>query len=143
MDKVGWFLYNRESEAARAREQRARVGGKDVAHAAVDKGARILGVEPPEGQPNPAGMALHYALGVVPGAAYALGRERFPIVGTGFGALYGLALFIVSDELLSPVIGVAPPPQEYPWQAHARGLVSHVVLGVATEAALRLLARLR
>ena len=33
-------------------------------------------------------------------------------------------------------MGTAAPPQRYPWQAHARGLISHLVFGVVTEAIL-------
>jgi uncharacterized membrane protein YagU involved in acid resistance len=45
-------------------------------------------------------------------------------------------MFLIEDEVINPLIGAAAPPQDYPWQAHARGLVSHLVLGVAIEALL-------
>ncbi len=33
-------------------------------------------------------------------------------------------------------------PGAYPWQAHTRGLIAHVVLGVVTESALKLFDRM-
>jgi len=32
--------------------------------------------------------------------------------------------------------GMTPGPGSFPWQAHARGLVGHLVFGLAAEAAL-------
>ena len=56
--------------------------------------------------------------------------------GHGKGLLYGLALFLVDDELLNALLGLSAGPTEYPWQAHARGLVSHLVVGVCTDVAM-------
>ncbi len=38
-----------------------------------------------------------------------------------------------------PLLGLAAPPQDYPWQDHARAVVAHVVLGVVAEGVLRAL----
>jgi hypothetical protein len=43
------------------------------------------------------------------------------------------------DEGVVPALGLAGGPTEYPWQAHARGLVGHLVLGAVTHATLELL----
>jgi hypothetical protein len=48
-------------------------------------------------------------------------------------------LFLVEDELVNPVLGTAAPPGRYPWQAHGRGLVAHLVLGFVTDAVFSLL----
>lgn len=55
------------------------------------------------------------------------------------GLLYGLELFLVQDEGLNPILGTSGGPTEYPWQAHARGLVGHLVLGAVTHATLNVL----
>ncbi len=68
MDRVGWFLYRREDPKALRRERAVRPGGKDPAHAATGKLAGMLGARPAPPQPHPAGIAVHDALGVVPGA---------------------------------------------------------------------------
>ncbi len=135
-DRVGWVLYRREDPRALRRERAARPGGKDPAHVAAGKLARALGIRLSPPQPHPAGIAVHYALGVVPGALYAPFRRRVTGLGAGRGLLYGLSLFLVNDELLNPILGLASGPAAYPWQAHARGLAAHLVLGAATDAVL-------
>ena len=50
--------------------------------------------------------------------------------------LYGAGLFALQDEGLNSVTGLGAKPQDYPWQAHARGLVAHLVYGIVTELAL-------
>lgn len=143
MDQVGWYLYRRENTEALIQEQRARVGGLDTAHAAVNQIAGLFGKSPDPKQPNAAGIGLHYALGMLPGALYAAFRARQPTLQAGQGALYGLGLFIVNDELVAPALGWASGPKAYPWQAHARGLVAHVALGMATHAVLERIDRRR
>lgn len=136
MDKVGWRMWDREDPQALDRELRARPHGRDVAHEMAHKAAGAVGVQMADRQPHPAGMAVHYALGVVPGAIYAAARRRAPKVAVMSGAVYGFALWALNDEAVAPLLGVAAGPTEYPPQAHVRGLVSHVALGVATDLAL-------
>ncbi len=143
MDRVGWLMFDREDPAALAQEQRARPGGRDVAHAMVAKVGDVTGLEVPREQPNAAGLAVHYGLGMVPGALYAVARREVPAVRAGNGALYGFALFAVNDEAAAPLLGVASRPTAYPWQAHVRGAVAHAVLGVVTESVLKLFDRAR
>jgi hypothetical protein len=52
------------------------------------------------------------------------------------GLLYSLAIFILWDKTLSVGAGIASPPKAYPWQAHFRGLIGHLSLGVAAHVAL-------
>jgi hypothetical protein len=143
MDRVGWAMYDREDPAALAQEDRARAGGRDVAHAMVAKFGEVTGVDVPTGQPSAAGLAVHYGLGMVPGALYGATRNQVPGLRAGYGALYGLGLAVMNDEVAAPLMGVASGPGAYPWQAHARGLASHVVLGVVTESVLKLFDRMR
>ncbi len=143
MDKVGWYMYNREDPQAVAQEVAARPYGKDVAHASVEKVARLTGADLDTSQPSATGIGVHYGLGILPGALYAVARNEVPEIRAGGGALYGLALFAANDELAAPLLGIASGPGEYPWQAHVRGLVSHVVLGVVTEGVLSLFDRAR
>lgn len=139
MDRVGWFMYLKEDPAAVRQETKARVDGLDVAHATAKKIAGVIGKRLSPEQPNAAGIAVHYALGIAPGAIYAPLARRFPRMRAGKGLAYGLALYLINDELMAPLIGVASGPTAYPWQAHARGLVSHLVLGVATDVSLNAL----
>ncbi len=78
-------------------------------------------------------LVIHYALGVVPAAFYGPLRHRISGLRAGRGLMYGFGLFLVNDELLAPLLGLASGPTAYPWQAHVRGLISHLVLGVVTD----------
>ncbi len=113
-----------------------------VAHVAANKMARAVGTELSSKQPHPAGIAVHYALGIIPGALYGPLRHRVTGLRVGRGLVYGFGLFLVNDELLNPLLGLASGPTAYPWQAHARGLVSHLVLGVATDVGIDALDRI-
>ena len=136
MDAVTWLLYRRESRLHLLREKRARPYGKDTAHALVRKVSRSVGSDAGSSEPNGAGIAVHYALGMGPGALYAQQRTQRQWLRRGNGALYGAALYLANDLLAARLLGIAGPQRKYPWQAHARGIVGHVVLGVVTEAAL-------
>lgn len=139
MDVMTWWMYRQEDPAVRAREHRARQYGMDTAHAMVRKVTKAVGSSAGAEEPNGAGIAVHYGLGMAPAVLYARYRRKHRWLRAGRGALYGFALFLVNDEVVGPLLGVAGGPAEYPWQAHVRGLVGHVVLGMATEAALNAL----
>ena len=141
MDRVVWWLWDRENPVALQQEWAARPEGLDPAHVMANRAAEAMGTELVPRQPHPAGIAVHYALGVVPGAVYGALRNRVGGVGAAGGLLYGLGLFLVEDEGLNPLLGTSGAPTEYPWQAHARGLVGHLVLGAVTHATLDLLDR--
>ena len=139
MDRLDWALWDRQPEAVRRRIEDVRPGGLDPAHVLAHRTASALGKHLTPAQPHPAGVAVHYAVGALPAVVYALLRRRVPAVAAGGGLLYGLGAFLLEDELAGPALGLAAPPQSYPWQAHARGLLSHLLYGAVTEAALRLL----
>jgi hypothetical protein len=133
MDRVDWFAYNHEPEEARQRTIAARPDGMDPAHVMADKmaGTDIT-------QPHPAGTAVHYSLGIAPGALYGALHEKVPGLSAGRGGLFGLGLFLLQDEGLNTITGLAGKPRLYPWQAHARGLAAHVVYGVVMDSIVRL-----
>lgn len=139
MDVVTWWMYRRQDPTALQREKQTRVFGKDTAHAAARRLARLVRSDAARDEPNAVGIAIHYALGMVPGAAYARLRQAQPWLRTGRGALFGLALTILNDEIAGRLLGIMGRQRAYPWQAHLRGLVGHLVLGMVTEATLRAL----
>lgn len=141
MDRVDWFMFEHEDQDARHQTEQVRPEGMDPAHHTVNKVANAAGKDLSPSQPNAPGVAMHYGLGVAPGALYGALRDRVPAIGTGRGSLFGLGLYLMQDEGLNTLMGSAAKPNEYPWQAHARGLISHVVYGVATDTTLRLLNR--
>ena len=141
MDRVDWFMYERGLDApeTRRRTEAARPGGMDPAHVMAKMGADAMGVRLSSPKENPAGLAVHYSLGIMPGMLYGAMRDRVDYVGAGRGLGYGFALFVIEDEIANPLLGTAAPPGRYPWTAHARGLVAHLVYGFVTDAVLSLL----
>ncbi|WP_230531804.1 DUF1440 domain-containing protein [Microvirga roseola] len=138
LDRVDWMMVDYEDPKAWRRTRDVRPNHKDPAHNLVDKAAEAVGSEPIP-QPNPAGIAVHYALGIGPAAFYATVRDHIPGGPLGRGILLGLGMTLIEDETLNPAMGLAAKPQRYPWQAHARSVVAHLVYGLATEAILSVL----
>ena len=137
MGTVTSFLYARENPEARRREDDAR-DGKTSFGVAAEKGARLIGLELSDEQRESAGSSLHWALGVGMGAAYGVIRSRLPQVGLARGLAFGTAFFLVVDELGTVALGLTPPPNEFPWQSHARGLAGHLTYGAVADAVARI-----
>ncbi|MFZ5624226.1 MAG: DUF1440 domain-containing protein [Gemmatimonadota bacterium] len=139
MGKVTSYLYEHEPPPVRERYERV-TGGKGPAERAAEKLEpvlqRVLGRELSEAQRQTLAQAIHWGLGMAGGAAYGVLRRRVPHTHWGHGLAYGLEFSVLVDEGLTPLLGLAEPPQAYPWQAHVRGLVGHLVYGVVTDAAL-------
>ena len=58
-----------------------------------------------------------------------------PIVGFGRGLGYGAAVWAVADELMVPALGLGP--KEAPPKTHVRGLIAHLVYGLALDGMFR------
>jgi hypothetical protein len=140
LDKVTWAMWDRTDPAKlRQEEQEARPRGMDPAHVMANETAEAMGKELTPKQPHPAGIAVHYGLGVGPGAAYGALRHKMPALTAGGGTLFGLGLFLMQDEGLNPILGTSGGPTEYPMEAHVRGLVGHLVFGATMHASLKLM----
>ena len=85
------------------------------------------------------GLAVHYAFGALLGAVYGGLAERWRGVTRGGGSVFGGVTAIAFDEIATPVLGLAPPPDRVPAVMHGFGFASHLVFGVATEAVRRVL----
>ena len=140
MGRVTTLMYEREDPKARKLEDDAR-DGRTAYEVAAEKSAAMVGRELSEEERATAGAAIHWALGAGAGALYGALRGRVPGLDAGAGLVYGVAFFLVVDEAGNTVLGLTPGPRAFPWQAHARGLVGHVVFGVASELTLRALDR--
>lgn len=135
MDRLDWMMVRHEDPDAWERTKAVRPNHMDPAHNIASRISQAIGTGPIH-QPHPAGIATHYAIAVAPAAVYGAVREHLPGGVMGRGVALGLGMFVVEDEVINPLLGVAAKPQDYPWQAHARGLVSHLVLGLAIEVTL-------
>lgn len=136
MDVATWALYRQQPSELIEQEQRTRVFGKDTAHAAARHLARAVGSDAAQDEPNAAGILIHLQLGMAPGVAYATLRRRYPWITAGKGALWGAGLYVTNDLLAARLLQIVGPQSDYPWQTHVRGLVGHVVLGMATHVTL-------
>jgi hypothetical protein len=144
MDRFDWFAFKHEDRLARERTERVRPGGHDPAHALAAQAARMAGrslaLAPPH--QHPAGLAVHYAIPIGLAWLYLVLRRRLPLVRRGGGALYGIASFVVLDQAINPVLGLAADPRRYPWQRNARELTSHMIYGAVTHAMLNRVERI-
>ncbi|HVM38147.1 MAG TPA: hypothetical protein VM265_07160 [Sphingomicrobium sp.] len=133
LDRADWRMWNNEGEDARLQTDAVRPFGEPPAHVLASKAQRASGIESTPEQHELAGVAVHYGIGIAPAVAYAVVRDKLPGRGPARGLLYGLGLFLLQDETANAVTGLGAKPNRYPWQAHARGLISHLVYGVVTE----------
>lgn len=143
LDRIDWFMWNRENPKARARTTAVRPNGEPPAQALVSKVEDATDARLEPSTHEAVSQIVHYSIGIAPAVAYALFRDKLPVAGVTRGALYGAGLFLMQDEALNTVTGLSAKPGAYPWQAHARGIVAHTAYGIVTELALDLMDQLR
>ena len=89
-----------------------------------------------------AGTVVHYAYGTAMGGLYGVAAEFVPAIGIGAGLPFGAAFWLVADEMVVPLLGLAEDPEEYPPSTHAYALCSHLVYGLTAEAVRRTLRKI-
>ena len=82
---------------------------------------------------EPAGEAMHYAMGATSGLIYGVAAEIAPISTVGAGLPFGAAVWLVADDIVVPALGLSKPVTEFPLSTHAYALSSHLVYGLTTE----------
>lgn len=83
--------------------------------------------------------AVHIGYGLAVAALYGAirgGRERASVRD---GLAFGAALWLVGDELVVPLLGLADKPTAYSPSYHLQSLAAHVGFGVATAGTTRYL----
>lgn len=131
-----------EAERPETRRRYEEVtGGKYVSERSAEQIESALGLHLTKPQHEALAIANHWMVALAAGAIFAVSGHRAPGTHRGHGLLFGLAFWLVFDELLTVAAGLAEPPQAYPWQAHARGLVGHVTYGIVADTALHALDR--
>lgn len=112
--------------------------GEPATSRAADAVAEVATGDPLREDEKPlGGQAVHYALGVLLGAAYGVAAEFRPQVTTGFGTAFGAGTALLLDEGAVPAVGLGDAPWKAPVSTHAYALASHAVFGVTTEAVRR------
>ncbi len=86
-----------------------------------------------------AGTAVHLAVGVGLGVAYAGLRRRWPAVTAGRGVAYGLGVWATVEECGLAAIDIKPPPWRVGPAEHAFSGGSHVAFGAVLDATFRAL----
>lgn len=82
---------------------------------------------------EPAGIAVHYAMGATSGLIYGIAAEVASVTTVGLGLPFGAAVWLVADDIVVPALGLAKPATEYPLSTHAYALSSHLVYGLTTD----------
>ena len=82
---------------------------------------------------GPAGDAVHYLFGTAAGGLYGVLAGKMPAARSGLGSLFGALLWLVSDEIAVPALGLAKPANQYPPSVHAASFGAHLVYGITTE----------
>ena len=82
---------------------------------------------------EPAGEAMHYAMGATSGLIYGVAAEIAPMTTVGLGLPFGAAVWLVADDVVVPAFGLSKPVTEYPLSTHAYALSSHLVYGLTTD----------
>lgn len=131
----------RENESAGGDEEQQSV---PTTGKAASKVKRLLTGRPIEDETalQASGQAVHFGYGTLLGALYGAVRELAPRAGTGLGLPFGMAAFVVGDEVAVPATGLSPAPWKQPLGTHAYAAISHAVYGATTDLVLRTTRRL-
>ena len=140
LHEVDKYLVARESVATRKAELAAAPRGLDPAHTIADRATKAMGVGTgAPGTEQCVGVAVKYAIGIIPAAVLGALRDRLIGLTAGRGFAFGVATWAIEDEWATSRLGLAAAPSRYPWQAHGRGFIGHVVYGLTVDAVLRVL----
>lgn len=82
---------------------------------------------------EPAGEAMHYAMGATSDLIYGLASEIAPITTVGAGLPFGAAVWLIADDVVVPALGLSKSPTEYSFSTHSYALSSHLVYGLTTD----------
>ncbi|MDP9408558.1 MAG: DUF1440 domain-containing protein [Actinomycetota bacterium] len=129
MEPVSMKLYELESEIDRAREDVVRPG--PPYRIAAEKTARLVGVNLTDSQLDTVALGFHHGLAVSWAPVYALLRRTASLNPLAAGLTTGAAMSLIVDVGLTPALGFSAPNREYPLATHLRGVVAHLVFGVA------------
>lgn len=85
------------------------------------------------------GQVLHWGYGTAWGALYGVVRRGIPLLSSAAGLPFGIAFTLIGDEAMNTFAKLTPPTQEFPIDAHVRGLVAHIAWTATAEGIIELL----
>lgn len=132
MEPVSMKLYELERAAARARED--EVGPGMPPRVAAEKIAKALGLELNASQLDRLSLVLHYGLAMQWAPLYPLLRRFTTLDPIAAGLATGAAMSLIADELITRAFGFSAPNLDYPLITHVRGVLAHLVFGLAVAA---------
>ncbi len=120
-------LSEEEKKPKRKREEPANVkAAEEISEGLFDHKLK-------KSEKEPAGEAMHYAMGATSGLIYGIASEIAPMTTVGLGLPFGAAVWLVADDVVVPALGLAKPATEYPISTHAYALSSHLVYGLTSD----------
>ena len=99
----------------------------------------VTGTIPSPETRRASGVAAHYAFSAMTGALYGLLSAAFPAIRAGRGTLYGAAVWIAADEIVTPALGLARPRRSQSAALQAYTLTGHLVYGCTLDTVLDVL----
>jgi hypothetical protein len=119
-------------------EQRNEMPTHTVARRVTEQLARRGPLE----HPQAAAQAVHLGFGSAWGALYGLAAGSLPRLGTLKGGLgFGMAVWLVSDDVLLPAFRLSAWPHQYPVKTHAYAIAAHAVYGAIVASTFAALGR--
>lgn len=107
-------------------------------HAAAAIVRGLFRYTPAEREQQCLGQLLHYTFGTTTGALYGALADATPVLTTAGGVPFGLAVWLLADELATPALGLSQPPTRQDRLTHTYALTSHCIYGLMTEYTRRL-----
>jgi hypothetical protein len=138
-DRAQRALWRATPEAEKEREPQVEHGSS--ARSAAHLLCTWCHVEPTESRVSLVKDCVHYGLGMAWGSVYGILRRRNHVRPVPAALITGISLSLVIDEALNPALGITPPATAYPASSHLRGLLTHVIYGIAVAAAAEVMHR--
>lgn len=121
-------------ESVDRQEKQVRPGATSSLVAA-QKVCEAVNLEPSPRQHEVSGKAIHLVTGMGWGPVYTLLRRYAGLRPVTAAVASGTAMSLILDEALVPALGLSAPNHHYPAFTRLRGLVAHLVYGVAVAVA--------
>jgi hypothetical protein len=137
LDKISIYLYDKEGQAARDKENAVR-RGLHAYERAIKNQFEFLGIKLTRQEIKKWGWRFHRTFGILSGVGYLALRKKYPKLGAAMGLGFGTAFFILVDEVMLPALKLTPGPQAFDLKVHGRGAAAHIGYGIAAEGAARL-----
>lgn len=127
-DIVEKAFWRATPEQEKAREPETQ--DDSSADAAARKLLECVHDHPPKQLQKVVKKGIHFGLGAAWGPLYCWLRRHTGMTPYAAGVTSGVALSLIVDEALNPLLRITPPPRAYPASTHVRGIVTHVVWGL-------------